>query len=288
MSIDKLQERIRKLKNPSVIEFCVTKEQIPEFLFDDDCDFIDAYGKFCRALLWELKGIVPAVRFSYGYFSVMGERGYLLLRELMDASKSYGYYVLLDCVEFSKIQTAEFAAQMLSALPVDGYVCYAYSGSDAVKPYMEMCKRDGKSLFVNIRTANKSAAQLQDLMTGSRLVHMAAADIVSRIGEGTTGRSGYALAGGVAAANSPDSLKTLRRKYKNMFLLIDGYDYSNANAKNCSLGFDELGHGAVVCAGSAVTAAWCDEEVDCHNFAEAAVRAAERMRKNLTRYITIL
>ena len=39
MSIDKLQERIRKLKNPSVIEFCVTKEQIPEFLFDDDCDF---------------------------------------------------------------------------------------------------------------------------------------------------------------------------------------------------------------------------------------------------------
>ena len=26
MSIDKLQERIRKLKNPSVIEFCVTKE----------------------------------------------------------------------------------------------------------------------------------------------------------------------------------------------------------------------------------------------------------------------
>ena len=286
--MDKLQERIRKLKNPSVIELSVTKEQIPAFLFDEENDFVGAYGNFCRTILCELKEIVPAVRFSYGYFSVMGESGITLLKELMDAAKSYGYYVLLDCIEFSKIQTAEFAAQMLLKLPADGFVCFAYSGEDAIKPYMEICRTEGKSLFVNVRTANKSASQLQDLMTGSRLVHMAAADIVSRIGEGTYGRSGYALAGGIAAANSLDSIKTLRRKYKNMFLLIDGYDYSNANAKNCSFGFDELGHGAVVCAGSTVTAAWCDEDVDVENFAESAVRAAERMRKNLTRYIAIL
>ena len=288
MSIDILQARIRKMKNPSVIDLTVSKEQIPAHLFGDDRDFLRTYDAFCRDTLCILKEIVPAVRFSYPYFSLFGSAGLKLLLELLDAAKSYGYYVLVDTFELSSALSAELAAQFFGELAADGYVCYQYSGVDAVKPYAEMCKRTGKSLFVNLRTPNKSASQLQDLMTGSRLVHMAAADIAGRLGESLRGKSGYSQIAGVGAANAPDSLRSLRNKHKNMFLMVDGYDYSNANAKNCSVAFDDLGHGAIVCAGSTVTAAWCDENVDPRNYLESTVRAAERMRKNITRYVTVL
>lgn len=288
MSIDKLQARIRKLKNPSVIEFSVTANQIPQFLFGKDGQFLCAYERFCRDILSTLKEIVPAVRFSYTYFSLFGADGLKLLDNLLDAAKSYGYYVLLDVPEFSSKTTAELAAETLSKLPADGFVCFQYSGEDAIKPYVSLCKTEGKSLFVNIRTANRSASQLQDLMTGSRLVHMASADNTARLGESIVGKSGYSQVAGVGAANAADSLKSLRSKHKKMFILVDGYDYSNANAKNCSVAFDSLGHGAVVCAGCSVTAAWCDENVDPRNYLESTLRSAEKMRKNITRYITIL
>lgn len=91
----------------------------------------------------------------------------------------------------------------------------------------------------------------------------------------------------MAAASSADSLRTLRTKYKYIFLLLDGFDYPNANAKNCSFAFDALGHGAMACAGLSVTAAWMDNDSPSE-YVIAAVNAAERAKKNLNRYVTIL
>lgn len=287
MSVDKLQSKIRKLKNPTVIDFAVTSDRLPPFLLEQEENFLNAYGRFCCSLMSALKDVVPAVRFSYGVFSLLGADGLLMLRKLVEIAKDHGFYVLVDGVEFPCLASS-LVVQTLSAFPADGYICSAYYGTDAITPYVSVNKSDGKSVFVNIRTPNKSASQLQDLVTGSRLVYTAAADIVNRAGESRLGKSGYSQIAGVAAANAPDSLRLLRSKYKSMFLLVDGFDYSNANAKNCSLAFDKFGHGAVVCVGTSVTCAWVDEGADCRNFTESAVRAAERIRKNLTRYVTVL
>ena len=102
------------------------------------------------------------------------------------------------------------------------------------------------------------------------------------------GKCGYSQVAAVGAASSADSLRAMRAKQKCLFLLLDGYDYPNANAKNCSFAFDNLGHGAVACAGSTVTAAWYHEELDSREYVSWATQAAERMKKNLTRYVTVL
>lgn len=288
MSIDKLQEKIRKLKNPSVIDFSVTPEQIPPHLINEEGSAVKAYGKFCMELMEALKGIVPAVRFRFSTFALMGPDGLSVLNFLLNRAKEFGFYVLLDSVEALSPQTAQAAADAISNWPCDGLIISSYIGSDAVKPYVKKLKNSGQSLFVVIRTANKTAPELQDLMTGSRLVYMAAADMVNRLGEPLPTRCGYSQVAGVGPASSADSLRALRSKYKGMFLLVEGYDYPNANAKNCSFAFDKLGHGAAVCAGSAVTAAWMEESEDETAYIQAAVQAAERMKKNLTRYITVL
>ena len=292
MAMDKLQEKIRKMKNPSMVEFSVDLDKIPPHILFEEGNEILAYDRFCRELLDALKGIVPAVRFNMGRFSLLGPDGLFLMSRMTAYAKSLEDYVLLDAPECLSKQAAEFSVKNLfedkCIWQFDGLAVSAYAGSDVIKPYIEAVKTSGKDLFVVLRTANKSAAELQDLLTGSRLVHMAAADIAYRFCEPLTGRSGYSQIAAIGPASVADVLKKLRDRYKHLFLLVDGYDYSNANAKNCSYAFDKLGHGAIVCAGSSIICAWDSEKANGAEFVACAVEAAERMKKNLNRYVTIL
>ena len=292
MSIDVLQEKIRKRKNPAVVEFAPDRELIPSHILEQEETFVKAYGRFCTELLLALKDTVPAVRFGFESFALLGGQGLQLLADLTQTAKQAGFYVLLDGPEAFSAYAAQRAAEQLldpqCQWVFDGIVLSSYIGSDGLKPYADQLKATGKALFVVIRTANRSAAELQDLLSGSRLAHMAKADLVNRLGLPVVAKCGYSQVAGVGAANSADTLRNLRSKYKNMFLLIDGYDYSNANAKNCSFAFDQFGHGAAACAGNSVVGAWREEGNDGREFTADAVCAAERMKKNLLRYITVL
>ena len=287
MSIDVFQEKIRKTKNPSVLVAQGLPEWIPPHILQGAEDTASACLRFYSELLEALRGVVPAVRFGFGSFSLLGPEGLAVLSSLMREAKEQGYYVLLDVPELLSAAAAQHAAELLCDYPCDGIVFSAWLGSDILKAFLPLARK-GKSLFPVVRTANKSAAEIQDLLTGARLVHTAAADIVSRQGEPLMARCGYSQVGAVAAASAADSLRSLRSKYSRVFLLLDGFDYPNANAKNCSYAFDKLGHGAAACGGSCIAAAWQETESDGTNYLEKAVQGAERMKKNLTRYITVL
>lgn len=280
MSVDALQEKIRKTKNPCVLCLDTAGDCVPP-QFDGLCAYYEA-------LLRRLKGVIPGVRVSFGSFALLGGEGLRLLARITELAAELGYYVILDAPELLSAQAAEQAAGVLGTedcgFAWDGLVLPAYGGSDVIRPFAKLTK-NGKALFPVVRTANRSAAELQDLLSGNRLVHVAAADIISRVGEDFPGKFGYNQIGALAAASSADSLRSLRTKYPKLFLLLDGMDYPNANAKNCSLAFDKLGRGAAACVGSAVTGAWKDTQEDP---LEAAAQVAERLKKNVTRYITVL
>lgn len=291
MAIDYLQEKIRKLKNPSVIDFDILPEHMPSYLLEEEGTFVKAYERFCKELLDALKDIVPAARFSLGASALLGAEGIDVLGKILCYAKESGYYVFMDIPAALSLQESTAAAYALfdqGIYPFDAAVLSCYIGSDCIRPYISGLKESGKDLFAVVRTGNKSAAELQDLLTGSRLVHMAAADIVNRYSESYVSKCGYSRIGVMAGASSADSLRNLRAKYKHMFLLLDGYDYPNANAKNCSVAFDKFGHGAIACAGVSVTAAWKETDTDGKEYLAFAVEAAQRMKKNLTRYVTIL
>lgn len=288
MSVDILQEKIRKTKNPSMVELILPMQDLPPQFTQDAA----GYGAFCRELLGGLRGIVPAVRVSFACFALLGSEGMAELAETLKAARNLGYYVVMDAPEILSPMAAKMTAEAVlgekSQYPCDGLIISGYPGSDVIKPFLPYCKNRKKDIFVVTRTANKSAPELQDLLAGSRLVHAAAADHVNRYGADTAGKFSYTRVGILAAASSAESLRTLRAKYPRLFLLLDGFDYPNANAKNCSFAFDKFGHGAAACAGTAITCAWKQAESDGSDYVEQAKVAAERMKKNLTRYITVL
>lgn len=288
MSVDILQEKIRKTKNPSMLELSMPLSDLPPRFSRDAA----GYAAFCRELMEGLNGIVPAVRVSFSAFALLGHDGLYHLSETLKKAAELGYYVCLDAPGILSPAAANDTAEAIfgegSIYPCDGLVISGYLGSDVIKPFLPYCKKGQKDIFVVARTANKSAPELQDLLSGTRLVHAAAADHVNRYGADTAGKFGYTRVGILAAASAAESLRSLRAKYPKLFFLLDGYDYPNANAKNCSYAFDRYGHGAAACGGTGITCAWKNAESDGQDFVEQAKSVAERMKKNLTRYVTVL
>lgn len=287
MSIDKLQRSIRKLKNPLMVALSADFSQVPpQFRDGSDLSNCVRYTKF---LLLALKDTVPAVRFDFGSFSVLGSEGVESLSQLLQFANEQGYYVLLDAPEMFSPRQAELVANgIFTHWCFDGLLLSCYLGTDTLKPFTRYMKDNDKDLFIVLRTGNKSASEIQDLLTGSRLVHTAAADLAKHLGESFIDRCGYSRIAGVGAATSPNTLQNLRSKYPSLFLMADSIDYSGANAKNCAEAFDKLGHGAIACVSSYVTGAWQDSDARGEDPVRLAVQAAERLKKNINRYVTIL
>lgn len=291
MSIDKLQSKIRKLKNPSVLDITVDPRLIPPALGAQG-SVLDQWSCYCGKLLPALQETVPAVRVSLSAFSLYGIDGIIALQKLLSDASHLGYYVILDIPESLSADSARQASRLLleegSCWKFDALLTTGYIGSDSLKPFADKLKEQNKALFLVVRTANRSASEVQDLLTGTRLMHTAVADTAGRMGQGILGKCGYSHIGIVAAASSAGSIKALRDKQPRAFMLLDGYDYPNSNAKNCSAAFDTFGHGAAACAAGGILGAWAEENADAAAYVEAAVEAAQRMKKNLTRYVTIL
>lgn len=286
MSIDVLQNKIRKLKNPSAVILAPGLDQIPETFGTGAA----GAGEYCCRLLDALKDIIPAVRVSFAAFALLGVDGLAQLQRVMKYAAELGYYVILDWMQLEKVGAAEQSAKLLlegEDYPCDGITLCGYAGSDCIKPYMAAAAGKKQDVFVVLKTANRSAMEIQDLQTGGRTVHTAAADFLNRWGETAMERCGYSRLAAMAGANNAVSLRNLRQKYPRMFLLVDGLDVTGANSKNASEAFDRLGHGALCCSGSSIIGAWKDAEPDADPIV-CAVEAAERMKRNLSRYILVL
>ena len=83
MSIDALQTRIRKFKNPSMLGLDPTPELIPPHIIEAAYAQYgpplkalgEAYRVFCTALLDELSDVVPAVKLQSACFEALGWEG---------------------------------------------------------------------------------------------------------------------------------------------------------------------------------------------------------------------
>lgn len=291
MSIDRLQSKIRKMKCPIVLDFQLDESLVPPHILAEERDFLKAFMRYSIELMDALRDTVPAVHFHFSEFAIYGTDGITTLTSMLNYASKLGYYILLNAPEAMSAQQASNYAKILMGddckWQFDSLILSQFIGTDAVKPYAAMQKNSDKGLFAIIRTGNKSGPEMQDLITGGRLVHMAQADLIHRIAEPILGRSGFCTLGVMAAATNMTSLQNLRGKFKYLFILVDGFDAANANAKNCAAAFDALGHGAAVCVGSSVTGAWRDEEQGSV-FTESSMQAVERIKKNIGRYVTIL
>ncbi len=287
MSMDVLKNKIRKLRNPSALTIAPALDTLPPSFLTNFESPIKGMGEYCRRVLEALRGQLPAVKVSFGSFSLLGPEGLEELRSVLDTARALGYYVILDWQRQEDEASAKAAAKLILSggmWKCDGVVLSCYPGSGSVKPYILEANKEKKDVYVVLKTAGKSGSELQDLQTGGRMVYTAAADLLARWGDQTMERCGYSRVAGVGSASHSGSLRNLREKYPKLFLLVDGLEASNANARNASFAFDNMGYGALVC--SNLLTAWIENPAG--DPIEEVVAAAQRMKRNVTTYVTVL
>ena len=287
MAMDVLKNKIRKLRNPSALTIAPTLDMLPPSFLTDYETPVKGMGEYCRQAMKALVGHLPAVKVSFGAFSLLGPEGLVELKSVLDTAAELGYYVILDWQRQEDEVSAKAAAKLIFSGDLwkcDGVVLSCYPGSGSVKPYILEANKEKKDVYVVLKTAGKSGSELQDLQTGGRTVYTAAADLLARWGDQTMERCGYSRVGAVGSASHASSLRNLREKYPKMFLVVDGLEAGNANARNASFAFDNMGYGGLVC--SNLLTAWI-ENPDNDPIEEVGA-AAQRMKRNVTTYVTVL
>ena len=142
MSIDRLQDKIRKMKNPSAWLVEPTIDVIPHAVIEQEGTLTAACLKYFPALLDALKDVVPCVRFGFAGFAMLGEQGVALLRTCLSYAGDLGYYVLLDLPELWTPSAAKCVAASLVDSDIyryDGVVINGYLGTDILKPMAALC-----------------------------------------------------------------------------------------------------------------------------------------------------
>ena len=289
VSVDTLQGKIRKKKNPTVVAMDLKEELLPAACLEAaGGDVAAAYIAFGTKVLEALAPVVPAVKFNTAYYDALGAAGVTALETLCRRAAELGLYVMIETNRCDLEAAAELQAKRYfgSGLPVDAVCISAFTGSDGVRPYLSYCRDGEKSVFLLARTGNKSAREVQDLLSGDRVVHTVMMDLAMRWSTDLFEKSGYSRIGVLFGAADVHSLQTLRQRYDRLFFLVPGYGVQCLPARDLRNAFDKFGHGAVVEAAGGILDAW--KKGDGSDFAERAAAAAEKMRDDLARHVTVI
>jgi len=293
------------MKNPSAFGLDPVPDLIPEALLrgaysrlgQTPAAVAEAFRDYGEGLLDALRDVVPAVKLQTANFLRYGHAGIEALEQLSVSAAEKGYYVILDTMRGDVGHTAELVAETYfgsgeneSASPfrADAVTLDAYPGSDGVKPFLTYCKDGGKNIFLAVKTSNKSSREVQDLISGDRVVHTAMADLAMRWSADLFSRSGYSEIGVIVGGTHPAVLRAMREKYDRLFFLVPGYGAQGGTARDAQAAFDRFGRGALVCASRSILGAWKKNESDGSDYLAEARAAAEKMRSDLAAFVTVI
>ena len=114
MSIDILQERIRTMKNPTVVGLDPTPDVVPAYLLEEARQRLgqgpeavaSAYETFCLAILDSLRDQVAGVKVQSACFAVLGGPGISAMQRVLAHARELGYYTILDSMRGDMPETA--------------------------------------------------------------------------------------------------------------------------------------------------------------------------------------
>jgi len=307
MSMDKLIEKIRQCKNPTVAGLDARIEYVPPQITAKNTELFGSTLKaaaesvydFNTGLIDALCDIVPAVKPQSAYYELLGPAGVDVLKRTIDYAHGKGLYVITDgkrndigptaaAYAEAYFGTVKFGDAEIAPFGSDSLTVNAYLGSDGIAPFLKFCEEAEKSIFILAKTSNKSSYEIQEMVAGDRPLYRVISSYIERWGKNCIGRHGYSNVGAVVGATHPRQLKELRELHPSMFFLVPGYGAQGAGASEVEHAFDREGRGAIVNSSRGIMCAWQQKNDDGTHFAEAARDSALEMRKDLRQYVVIV
>lgn len=300
MSFEPLIQKIIKTNNPTVMGLDPILDYIPEGIKKKA---VEAYGdsfkaageaifEYNKALIDAVSELIPAVKPQSAFYEMYGIEGMLALEKTIDYARRAGLYVILDVKRNDIGNTAgayakaflgetELFGHSESATPVDCVTVNPYLGIDGIEPFIKEAVAKDKSMFILVKTSNKSSGDFQDLSLGDKTLYRTVGERVELWGAEHIGESGYSPCGAVVGATYPAQLSELREALPHTFFLIPGYGAQGGAARDLAGAFDKNGLGAIVNSSRALMCAYKKAGDDGSNLAKYTREAVIAMRDDI-------
>jgi len=287
---DRLLAAVEQKGSPVCVGIDPRYDRLPDALSDgpDAPEDVRAarVAEFCWQVLQAVAAIVPAVKPQSAYFEQLGPAGAGTYRQVVGWARELGLIVIGDVKrnDIGSTARAYAAAHLAGGDSPDAITVNPYLGADGLEPFVDVCRREGKGVFVLVRTSNKSAEQVQDFADATgRKLYQHVADLVAELGagEGLVGAGGYSAVGAVVGATWPEEALELRQRMPKQLFLVPGYGAQGATAADCAASFRADGTGAIVNASRSVIYAFSREEYGGTDWKQAVEDAAGRFAADL-------
>ncbi len=301
--INKLVSKIQKLNAPVVVGLDPMLDYVPEFIRKKAyAEYGETLKGAAEAIFEYNKGIIdatydliPAVKPQIAMYEQFGIEGLHAFKKTVDYAKSKALVVIGDIKRGDIGSTSSaYAVGHLGGVKVGNTLCRAfdedfitvnpYLGSDGVNPFIDVCREEGKGIFVLVKTSNPSSGEFQDKLTDSRPLYELVGEQVAKWGETHMGES-YSYVGAVVGATYPEMGKILRKLMPKTYILVPGYGAQGGKAADLSPYFNEDGLGAIVNSSRGIIAAYKQEkykEYGEKNYADASRAAVIDMIEDIT------
>ena len=286
---DKLLEEIERFKNPSCIGLDPRIEDIPDFMKKGN--ITKTLFDFNKIIIDATFDVVPAFKIQIAFYEKYGSKGIKAFEKTISYLKKKNKIVIADAKRNDIDPTAEaYAEAFLSkeGFDIDAVTVNPYLGIDGIKPFIEVAKKNGKGIFVLVKTSNPSAGDFQNkiLKNGKKFYEIVGAK-VNQWNKGMEGKRGYGIIGAVIGATYPREAKVLRKIMPKSIFLVPGYGAQGGKAKDVIFNFNKDGQGAIVNNSRGIIFAYKSDpyknKFGAKKFHLAAREAAIEMKKDLFR-----
>ena len=271
------------IMNKAIAEFGETLEAAGEAIFEYNKGIVDA-----------IYDIVPAVKPQVAMYEQFGIPGMIAYKKTIDYCKSKDLVIIGDVKRGDIGSTSEaYAIGHLGKVTI-GSKTYAgfdedfatvnpYLGTDGIKPFVDVCKKENKGIFVLVKTSNPSSGEFQDRLVDGRPLYEYVGEQVAKWGEDCMG-DGYSYVGAVVGATYPEQGKILRKIMPKTLILVPGYGAQGGQGKDLVHYFNEDGLGAIVNSSRGIICAYKQDRYSSYgseNYADASRQAAIDMIEDI-------
>lgn len=257
---DRLVEAIRIKNTPACVGLDPTYEHLPPAIraqFPEAGGVVEALRVFSRRVLEIVADLVGVVKINIAFFEPYRGPGIDLYFELVAYARQLGMLVIGDVKRGDIGHTGVcYAAGQLADKPSpdagvgpDAVTVNAYFGTGGLAPFLDVCRAQGKGVFVLVHTSNASAGEVQHLeTTGGVSVAEAVAGLVHgwAHADGMMGGSGYSAVGAVVAPGDVTRAKRLRALLPDSVFLVPGFGAQGRSLEQVAACFKDDGSGALV------------------------------------------
>lgn len=246
-NMDKLYEAVAA-RGPVCVGLDTDFSYLPEEFVDSSLTAGENITRFNKAVIEATKAVAGCFKVQIAYYESLGLDGLRAYADTLAAVRATGVPVIADIKRGDIAKTAEMYAKahFTGELEADLVTLAPYMGLDSISPYLPYAEKNGKGVFVLVRTSNPGAKDFEyEKLADGRHIYDLVGDKLNALGKNYMGESGYSSVGLVIGGTHIEEATEIRAKYKDSFFLIPGYGAQGGTAKDIAQ-YLTNGNGGVV------------------------------------------